>query len=267
MTDLTVTDKLVTVAGGELAARVWTPTRTRHSAPLVMLHDSLGSIEQWRELPQLLAFRLERTVIAYDRLGFGKSSARDSLPSPHFIEEEATVYFPALQQQIGFTKFALFGHSVGGGMSLAIAANHASSCCAVISESAQAFVEDRTANGIRAAERAFAAPETFQKLAKWHGDKSRWVLDAWTKVWLSDAFKDWSVDSFLARITCPVLAIHGDQDEYGSVAFPERIVAGVQGPSELQILKGCGHVPHRERQDEVVALVAEFLERACDETM
>lgn len=261
MRELTVADTRVAVAGGEMAARVWTPTRLRHSAPLVMLHDSLGSTEQWRELPQILAFRLERPIIAYDRLGFGQSSPRDQLPSPHFVEEEATIYFPALQQQLGVTDFALFGHSVGGGMSLAIAAHHAVHCRAVISESAQAFVEDRTAKGIRAAERAFAVPETFQKLAKWHGDKSRWVLDAWTKVWLSAEFKDWSVDSFLARVTCPVLAIHGDNDEYGSVAFPERIAAGVQGPSELHILEGCGHVPHRERQDEVVALVADFLAR------
>lgn len=267
MSELTVTDKLVTVAGGEIAARIWTPTRSRHSAPLVMLHDSLGSIEQWRELPRLFAFRLERPVIAYDRLGFGQSSPRVALPSPHFVEEEATVHFPALQHQLGIDKFALFGHSVGGGMSLAIAANHPSSCCAVISESAQAFVEDRTANGIRAAERAFATPGTFQKLAKWHGDKARWVLDAWTKVWLSDEFKTWSVESFLARITCPVLTIHGDQDEYGSVAFPERILAGVQGPSEMQILKGCGHVPHRERQEEVVAMVVSFLEHVCNERM
>jgi pimeloyl-ACP methyl ester carboxylesterase len=66
-------------------------------------------------------------------------------------------------------------------------------------------------------------------------------------------------------VTCPVLAIHGDLDEYGSVEFPRRIASKVSGPSELAILEGCGHVPHRERKEEVLALASSFLERAITE--
>ena len=146
-------------------------------------------------------------------------------------------------------------------MALAIAAAD-EDCLAVVSESAQAFVEPRTLDGIRQAQAAFADPVRFGKLERVHGDKARWVLDAWTGVWLSPAFADWNLDAQLAEIHCPVLAIHGDRDEYGSVAFPRRIADCAGGPAEAMILPGCGHAPHREQADVVLDRVAAFLDAA-----
>ena len=255
-----VNDNSVDVPGGRVFLRRWTPAVTQR-APLVLLHDSLGSVEQWRDFPLALAAATLREVIAYDRLGFGKSSARDALPSPDFIAEEGTVHFPALRDALGLERYALFGHSVGGAMAIAIAANDAR-CEAVVTESAQAFVEARTLEGIRAAKAQFADPAQFAKLARWHGDKARWVLQAWTAVWLASAFQSWSLDALLPRVACPVLAIHGDRDEFGSVAFPQRIAERAGGVSQAVVLEGCGHVPHRERRDEVLRLAADFLARS-----
>jgi len=227
--------------------------------PLILLHDSLGSVEQWRDFPGALAIATTREVIAYDRLGFGRSTRRAERPSVDFIFEEAATFFPAVQRALGITRFALFGHSVGGAMALVIAASQ-SGCEAVVTEAAQAFVETRTLEGIRAAQAQFSDPEQFEKLARWHGEKAGWVLDAWTQVWLSPEFRAWNLDAHLARVTCPVLVIHGDSDEYGSVEFPRRIVGRVAGPAALAILERCGHVPHRERREEVLRLTASFLE-------
>ena len=182
-------------------------------------------------------------------------------PSVDFISEEAETFFPALQRALGITQFSLFGHSVGGAMALVIAASQRERCEAVITESAQAFVEPRTLAGIRAAKVKFGDPEQFEKLARWHGEKARWVLDAWTEVWLSPPFLSWNIDQHLGNVRCPVLAIHGDVDEYGSVEFPRRITSKVRGPSELAILDQCGHVPHRERKEEVLRVAAAFLEQ------
>lgn len=85
------------------------------------------------------------------------------------------------------------------------------------------------------------------------------MLDAWTEVWLSPAFAGWNLDPHLAHVECPVLAIHGELDEYGSAAFPERIAAGVRGASQCAILSGCGHVPHREQPEQVLAMVSGFV--------
>ena len=144
-------------------------------------------------------------------------------------------------------------------MAITIAASQSANCDSVVTESAQAFVEQRTLAGILAGKEQFSHPEQFNRLAKWHGDKAKWVLDAWTEIWLSPAFASWSLDPYLGKVQCPVLAIHGDSDEYGSREFPNRIVSGVQGPSQLAIIKSCGHIPHREQQDQVLSLVSGFM--------
>ena len=255
----TVGDTFVDAPGGRLLVRRWDPG-VGAKAPLVLLHDSLGSVEQWRDLPEALAEATGREVIAYDRMGFGWSTPRTQRPSLDFIGEEGTVYFPALRAGLGLERFALFGHSVGGAMAIALAAT-VPGCEGVVTLSAQAFVEDRSLDGIRAAWAAFEDPAQFARLARWHGERAAWVLDAWTGVWLDPAFRDWSLDAVLPQVRCPVLAIHGDQDEYGSAAFPRRIAAGAGGPAETLILEGCGHVPHRERREEVLARMAGFLGR------
>jgi pimeloyl-ACP methyl ester carboxylesterase len=253
------TELFVEVPGGEVFAKRWDPAVVRSDVPLILLHDSLGCVELWRDFPEAIARRLNRPVIAYDRLGFGRSSIRGTLPPADFIREEAEEYFPVIRRTLGIQEFALFGHSVGGAMALLIAARAADSCVAVISESAQAFVEERTLSGIRAARQHFQGPGQLDRLARWHGDKAGWVLAAWTEVWLSPEFASWSLEPDLPRIRCPVLAIHGDRDEYGSVQFPELICRRAGGPAAMHVLAGCGHVPHRERPEAVLVLVAGFL--------
>ena len=258
MVHVEIEDFHASIAGGKVFVRHWHAFDCGARTPLILLHDSLGCVELWRDFPQQLAQRLQRPVLAYDRLGFGRSSRRTTIPGPDFIDEEAARDFPALRAALGIDRYVLFGHSVGGGMALAIAAAD-EDCLAVVSESAQAFVEPRTLDGIRQAQAAFADPVRFGKLERVHGDKARWVLDAWTGVWLSPAFADWNLDAQHAEIHCPVLAIHGDGDEYGSLSFPCTIADGVAGPSRMVALQGCGHVPHREQEAVVFEIVTEFL--------
>jgi pimeloyl-ACP methyl ester carboxylesterase len=256
--DVSSTDGTVKVPGGTVFVRRWNAATVSSNGPLILLHDSLGCVELWRDFPGRLARQLDVPVLAYDRLGFGHSSERKDMPDAGFIREEAEQTFPALRDELGVTNFALFGHSVGGAMALVIASKAGDLCRAVVSESTQAFVEDRTLSGIRAAKTNFQQPEQLDRLRRWHGAKAQWVLDAWTEVWLSPAFASWSLASDLPLVKCPILVIHGDTDEYGSVRFPESICRSAGGRAELHVLKGCGHVPHREQQDTVIDLVCGF---------
>ena len=245
---------------GRLAVRVWAPGSADGSkSPIVLLHDSLGSIDLWRSFPKILSESAGRSVIAYDRLGFGRSDPRHGRLGRDFVAEEAEVFFPILREQLGFDRFILFGHSVGGAMAVHIAARFADSCEALITEAAQAFVEDRTLQGILAAKAAFQQPGQLQRLQKYHGDKARWVFDAWTETWLDPAFAGWNLEAVLPRVKCPVLAIHGAQDEYGSALHPQKIAALVRGPSRCEILANLQHVPHREQERVIVDLMANFL--------
>ncbi|MFL6699306.1 MAG: alpha/beta fold hydrolase [Vitreoscilla sp.] len=257
---IVTTDHWIVHPRGRLFARQWCPEGADAAgAPVVLLHDSLGCVELWRDFPALLATATRRRVVAYDRLGFGRADARTGRPSKDFIAEEAVAFFPTLREQLDIGRFAVVGHSVGGGMAVEIAAHAGADCEALVTMSAQAFVEDRTIAGLRVAQAQFEDPRQVERLAKYHGSQASWALDAWLGQWLDPAFATWSLAAALPRVACPVLAIHGAQDEYGSAAHPKRIVDGVSGPASLEMLPGVGHVPYREQPDLVVRLIADFL--------
>lgn len=244
---------------GRLFAQSWTPAHDTDGAPLVLLHDSLGCVAMWRDFPQQLAQATGRTIIAYDRLGFGQSSAHPGQLAVTFIEDEATEGFQAVCQHFGLGPFWVLGHSVGGGMAVACAAAHPHLCKGVITLSAQAFVATETLDGIRAAKQQFESSSKMDRLAIHHAGKAQWVLRAWTDTWLSDGFRSWSLDPQLPKVSCPVLCLHGENDEFGSSQHPERIAQGVAGLSQHHMLKGCGHMPHREHTQEVLAKVYAFI--------
>lgn len=226
--------------------------------PLVLLHDSLGCVGMWRSFPEQLASTLKRPVIAYDRLGFGQSQQmHESMPLT-FIEDEMHSAFVAVKEFFKLNHYALLGHSVGGGMAVCIAARDPN-CSHLISIAAQAFVELRTRDGIRAAQKSFEDPKQFARLNKWHGPRAKWVLDAWTIPWLSSEFDDWGLEPFSSKVMCPTLVIHGVNDEFGSVAFPQAIYDSVGGYKELMLIEHCAHMPHRERTEAVIEKVKEFL--------
>ena len=176
-----------------------------------------------------------------------------------FMTRSIDAYANEIARAFGLDTIVAFGHSVGGGMAIATAARWPDRCAALVTESAQSFVEDRTRAGLQAARVEFARPGQLERLARYHGAKARWVLDAWIETWLSPEFADWHLDDDLARVRCPALAIHDDQDEYGSAEHPGRIARLTHGPARAVILEGCGHVPHREQPARVLAEVAGFL--------
>lgn len=257
--DISIQDVNITVRGHRLFARTWQPFPDNGKAPIILLHDSLGSVELWRDFPQALAAATGRRVVAYDRLGFGQSDAYPGDIVPDFIARESTDSLPAVLDALGVGAFVLFGHSVGGDMSVIAATAFPERCLALITESAQAFAEDITLDGVRRARASFTDPAQMDRLRRYHGDKAPWVVRAWTESWLSPAFADWSLTPWIAKLTCPVLALHGDNDEYGSRRHPDMIVAQAKGPATLGLIKDCGHLPHREKQDVVLNLVAGFL--------
>ncbi|PVE23559.1 alpha/beta hydrolase [Microvirga sp. KLBC 81] len=249
---------IISLEEGRLFAKTWTqegdaPDRI---APILLFHDSLGCIDLWRSFPKHLAATTRRRVIAYDRLGFGRSDPYPGKLGSDFIRREAQHIVPQLCAQIGIAEFIACGHSVGGGMAVETAAYFQARCRALVTIAAQAFVEDRTLDGIRIAQGSFQDPANLARLAKYHGDKAAWAVSAWIETWLSPEFAHWTLDAALAAVHCPVLAVHGEQDEYGTSEHPKRIAAG---RGTAHILPNTGHVPHREREEFLIDTIQQFL--------
>lgn len=248
---------------GRIFARIWTPASAMDQplpeAPIVFFHDSLGCVDLWRDFPGEVSAATGRRVIAYDRLGFGRSDPRGDQLAIDFIADEPKTYFPVIREQLSFQRFTAFGHSVGGGMAINCAAQFAADCEGLITVAAQVFPEDRTLDAISIAKEQFKDDKQVERLKKYHGEKARWVLDAWTDTWLHPEFASWSLAAVMPRVTCPVLAIHGIHDEYGSTRHPEMIGQLCRGPSRVEIIADTYHVPHRERPEMIVNMVSDFI--------
>lgn len=227
--------------------------------PILLLHDSLGCVTLWRDFPEKLAAATGRTVIAYDRAGFGQSVVRTAPVRSSFIADEALEGVVPVLDALGINKVVLLGHSVGGGMAVAAGASLPDRVAGLITISAQAFVEDLTLAGVRDAKVAFAQDGQVERLARYHGERARWVLQAWIETWLAPNYVDWSLSPMLEKLTVPVLAMHGSQDEFGSARHPQMIANQSAGRGRMRMFKGVGHMPHKEVTDEVLAEVMGYL--------
>jgi len=243
---------------GQLYARSWTPAGET-GAPIILFHDSLGCVALWRDFPAALAARTGRKVIAYDRFGFGQSAPHPGEWSIHFIRDEARLYFPLLRSALAIGRFVAFGYSVGGGIAVQCAAMYADACEALITMSAQAWVDQGITDGVRQAQAAFADAGQLERLARYHGTQAHWVLHAWIDTWLSAEFSAWRIGQDADGIRCPMLVIHGDCDEYGSLEHPRHIASLSSAGGEVVILPGCHHMPQREYPELVMAAVQRFL--------
>jgi pimeloyl-ACP methyl ester carboxylesterase len=57
----------------------------------------------------------------------------------------------------------------------------------------------------------------------------------------------------------PVLAIQGVSDEYGTLEQIDALARLAAGPVDRLVLAECGHAPHRERVELVVAAIAQWI--------
>lgn len=253
------------VHGASLEWR-WAGPAPAAAPTLVFLHEGLGSAAQWRDLPDVLAQRCGYGALVYSRAGYGRSSPVAGPWPLSFMHREALEVLPELLAGLGVLDPVLFGHSDGASIALVYAG---AGCVprprALIVEAPHLFVEPICLASIaRLAERFSAATPEGEKLRagfeRHHGAQASETVSRWTEVWLSPGFVDWSIETFLARIASPILAIQGTEDAYGTPLQLERLAA--LAPSvETHLLAGSGHSPHRDRRSDVLSLAHGFLTR------
>ncbi|HEY4998810.1 MAG TPA: alpha/beta hydrolase, partial [Usitatibacter sp.] len=118
------------------------------------------------------------------------------------------------------------------------------------------FVEDLSITSIEAARRAYETTDLREKLARHHDDPDS-AFRGWNDIWLDRAFRDWNIERDIEPIRCPVLALQGMDDEYGTLEQIHRIARRVPQARLLEI-EGCGHSPHRDQPERVIAAAMEF---------
>ncbi|OGB04232.1 MAG: alpha/beta hydrolase [Burkholderiales bacterium RIFCSPHIGHO2_12_FULL_69_20] len=229
---------------------------------IVFLHEGLGSLAMWRDFPQRLCEATGCRGLVYSRPGYGKSTPRaaDEAWGLDFLHRQAEEVLPALLAALDVTgRYALFGHSDGGSIALIHAAHHPERVAAAVVLAPHIRVEEFGLASIRQAREQYLHGDLRGRLARYHDDVDS-AFWGWNDVWLSPDFPQWQISSDLNNIRCPMLAIQGIDDPYGTLAQIEGIAQAVPD-TQLLTLTGCGHVPHRDQPDAVLAACQRFLAR------
>jgi pimeloyl-ACP methyl ester carboxylesterase len=225
---------------------------------LVFLHEGLGSVAGWRDWPDKVVAATGWRALVYSRRGYGESDPIDAPRAVGFMHDEAQVALPALLDALGIERPVLIGHSDGGSVALIHAGGTDRPVRGVVTMAAHVFVEDLTIEGIVQAKAAFEAGDLAQRLGRIHRDPAG-AFWGWNDIWLLPAFRAWNIESFLPGIACPVLAIQGVDDQYGTPAQVDAILRGVGGKARGLMLPDCRHAPYREQEAATTAAIVGFV--------
>ncbi len=232
-------------------------------APLVFLHEGLGSVAMWQgrtgDWPAQVCQTSGRAGWVYSRRGYGQSPAIPDVRSSgrlgaDYMHREAWEVLPSLLKDWGIEKPVLIGHSDGGTIALLHAARLPVAGCVVMAP--HLMVEDMTLSAIEAAKNAYVEGDLRQKLSRYHTDVDC-AFWQWNDVWLSQAFRSFDIREECKSITAPVLALQGADDAYGSLRHLDELHTA--GTVERHVLPDCGHSPHKDQAQKSLDLVAWFL--------
>jgi pimeloyl-ACP methyl ester carboxylesterase len=240
--------------------------------PLVLVHGYTGSSLDWTDVVDALAAR--RTVVTFDHRGHGESTNTGDERSYSF--QRLTADLAALVDHLGFDRFDLLGHSMGGVVAMSYAVTHPQRLRSLIlmDTSASRFPQARSffeagfatvrAGGM-AALFATMAP-FFEHLPR--GDVIRErvrtkyeQMDPVAFLTLGQALVDYEgmVDE-IAALDLPTSVIVGEHD-IGLRPAAEELAKSIAGAA-LHVIAGAAHSPQEEQTQAWLDVVEQHLARA-----
>ncbi len=246
----------IAVAGRQLEA-LHLKGSLANSPTLVFLHEGLGSISLWRDFPQRVVAATGYSALIYSRYGYGQSDLLAESRATDYMHREALDVLPSVLAQCEIENPILLGHSDGASIAL-IYAGAGNDVSGLIVEAPHLFVEEISLHGVAQAALTYRTTDLPQKLGRHHRDAGK-TFWGWHDVWNSAAFRDWNIESTVASIRCPILALQGAQDDYGSAAQIQAIATACPGNAELHLLDPCGHTPHRDQAAATLELIRSFV--------
>lgn len=226
---------------------------------LVFLHEGLGCIQMWKHFPQQLCASTGCPGIVYERQGYGHSSPLSEKRNLDYHKNYADYeLLEVISSLIQGAPYFIIGHSDGGTIGLVHASGQPTNLLGLITEAAHVFVEVGTIEGIKKVKEDYAK-DLRERLRKYHGDKTDQMFYAWSETWLSGEFLHWDIQHLLPRVVCPLYAIQGRQDQFGTEKQIFSIVEQVSGPVKYGFIDDCAHSPHHEQQELVLEKMEQFI--------
>lgn len=226
---------------------------------IVFLHEGLGSLSLWREFPRQVAAATGHPALVYSRYGYGQSDPITEPRRVDFMHEEGLETLPALLDQLEIERPILFGHSDGASIALLYAGGTGRAVTGLILMAPHLFVEDVCIRSIEAARETYATTDLRERLERHHANPDS-AFRGWNDIWLHPDFPQWNIEQYVPRIDAPILAIQGENDEYGTMEQIERL-ARLAPQTELLKLPSCRHSPHRDQPQAVLDAAVPFIQK------
>jgi pimeloyl-ACP methyl ester carboxylesterase len=243
----------------------WVGVPDAHAPCMVFLHEGLGSVAMWRDFPDRLCQAAGMRGLVYSRPGYGQSTARtaDVHWQPDFMHRQALEVLLVLLNAVGLDVDKqppwLFGHSDGGSIALIYAMHHPAQLAGAIVVAPHISVEDVAIASIQRARTAYLETDLRERMQRYHADPDS-AFWGWNDIWLSPGFRPWRIDDQLASIVCPLMAVQGTDDEYGTLEQIRGIARKVL-QCELLELARCRHSPHKDQPDLLIRAATRFIQR------
>jgi pimeloyl-ACP methyl ester carboxylesterase len=226
---------------------------------MIFLHEGIGSLSMWKDFPSRVAHAAGCNALVYSRYGYGQSDALTASRHVDFMHDEALKALPELLDRLEVQRPILFGHSDGGSIALIHAGGSGRPIAGVIAMAPHVVVEDISIRSIKAAKQTYETTDLKDRLGRYHAhpDSAFW---GWNDIWLHPEFRNWNIEEFLPPIMCPILAIQGEDDEYGTMQQID-LIARLASDVDLLKLTDCRHSPHLDQPEAVIEAVTRFVDR------
>jgi pimeloyl-ACP methyl ester carboxylesterase len=226
---------------------------------LVFLHEGLGSVAMWRDFPGRVAHATGCNAVVYSRYGYGGSEPLHEDRPVRYMHDEALIALPELLDALGIERPILIGHSDGASIALIHAGGARRALTGVVAMAPHVLVEEISVASIAAAKVEYETTDLRRRLARYHADVDS-AFRGWNRIWLAPEFRAWNIEEYLPKIACPVLAIQGEDDQYGTMDQLRRIGAKVPD-AELIDLADCRHSPHVDQPEATLEAIVRFVDR------
>jgi pimeloyl-ACP methyl ester carboxylesterase len=228
---------------------------------LILLHGGLGCTALWESFPDKLAAATGAGAFVYSRAGYGKSSPAQLPRALTFMHDEARAVLPRVLEAIGFRRGLLIGHSDGASIATIYAGGvQDHRVRGLVLMAPHFFTEDFGLAEIARAKEAYAQGDLREKLARWHADPDN-AFRGWNGAWLDPEFRKWDITEALPYIRVPILALQGENDQFGTVRQIEVAQEECQCPVEVALLPNTRHAPFQQAPEATLRLVAGFANR------
>lgn len=245
--------------------------------PLVFVHGYTGDITDWRH--QIEPFSKTHQLLIFDNRGHGKSEA--STDRSTYSVEQLAGDAEALITEVGFERYHLLGHSMGGAVVQEIALRSQGRLLSLTLEDTAPLFDlfrNETLQKLSKARSDIAETQGMGALARW---KSPFPtpphMPAERVVEVAERLGRMSVDAFigaqggltawagsierLASIVVPTLVIVGDLD-YAALVQAAKELAKAIPNATLEVIPETGHAPQFERPELFNAALRRHLEAA-----